>query len=95
MGRITKLILTFIFLTISLSLYSHIDSIGKTATENMLEIIETSIIVGKVNVSFCMNEESVTNCETRVSKSGRLSEEHLLWVYWNYPEDAHLLYQHT
>ena len=62
--------------------------------ENNSQIIETSIIIGQVNVSFCISEETVADCETRVSKSGRLPEEHLLWIYWNYPTYSHLLYQH-
>ena len=88
-----KKILPFIVLSIIISLYSLINSVGKTEAENILQIKETSIVVGKVNVSFCIPEETLTDCKTRVSKSSRLPEEHLLWVYWNYPTDDHLLYQ--
>ena len=88
-----KIVMIFIILSISISLYTHMDRIRKIATENILENIETNIVVGKVNVSFCIPEETATECKTRVSKSGRLPEEHLLWVYWNYPTDSHLLYQ--
>ena len=90
-----KKILPFIVLSIIISLYSLINSVGKTEAENILQIKETSIVVGKVNVSFCIPEETLTDCKTRVSKSVRLPEEHLLWTYWNYPTDDHLLYQNT
>ena len=94
-GRIKKLLTYIVLISISIILYIRINSIGKTATESILQIKETSIVVGKVNVSFGIPDETLTDCKTRVSKSVRLPEEHLLWTYWNYPTDDHLLYQNT
>ena len=70
--RKKQIIHTVIFLIIFVSLYN-----GKIVKESNSKQIETSIIVGQVNVSFCIKEETVTDCETRVSESGRLPEEHL------------------